>query len=622
MLRFFFTFKANCEVRPTFTESKVTFQELPLRESLLKAITERGYVDPTEIQQQAIPALATTDIDFVGQAQTGTGKTAAFVLPLLNKIDPSARDVQALILTPTRELANQINDEIKKFSIYERIKTIPVYGGVSLEGQIRGLRRDRPQIVVGTPGRVLDLIDRGVLILDNAKFAVLDEADEMLDMGFIDDVKTILSNLGENRKTWMFSATMPAPILSLIKTYLKDPLVVKIQKKTLSNESIEQKHYVVRQHQMSEAVCRILDSLEDYYGMIFCRTKVDAKTLADELNARGYPSDSLHGDMSQQQRDITMKNFKNKKINMLVCTDVAARGIDVDNLSHVINYGLPQDIESYVHRIGRTGRAGMKGIAISLIEPSERYRLRMVENNTKARIVQAVLPTPKELKQVLVRKELKMFDSLIENLDKLDTDEVFAEKFASLEKSDLLKVMYNHLFKSQISRYDSAPSLDVAEQRRTENRMDRSDSRNSSRDQLPQGRANHSGNMRFFVNIGKDHGLTLKSLLGSIAGMVNVDERMIRNVDMKETFSFLEVPENFGDALLKVNGPTINERNVRFELTRSAPMSRAGNHGGAGADRDRRPSFRGRYGGGSHYSQESRAPRPERSDRSERSFRS
>lgn len=578
----------------------MTFQELPLRESLIRAITERGYVEPTDIQAEAIPALATTDTDFVGQAQTGTGKTAAFVLPLLHKVDANNRDVQALILTPTRELANQITEEIKKFAKYEKTKTLAVYGGVSTEAQIRGLRKDRPQIVVGTPGRVLDLIDRGVLILDNAKFAVLDEADEMLDMGFIDDVKQILSNLGEDRKTWMFSATMPAPILSLIKTYLKDPLVVKVKKTTLSNESIEQKHYVVRHSHMSEAVCRILDSLDDYYGMIFCRTKIDAKTLADELNARGYPSDSMHGDMSQQQRDITMKNFKQKKINMLVCTDVAARGIDVDNLTHVINYGLPQDIESYVHRIGRTGRAGQKGVAITLVEPSERYRLRMVENNTKARVVQATLPTPTELKQVLVRKEIKKFDTLIEKLDRLETDAVFAEKFESMDKADLLKVMYNHLFASQITRYDHAPSLEVAERRpdvrdnrdapRDNRGQDNRDNR-GSRDSAPQARGTgtSTGNMRFFVNIGKDHGLTLKSLLGGIAGMVNVDERMIRNVDMKETFSFLEVPEQFGEVLLKTDNPMIIDRNVRFELTRSAPMSRPSYGGG---DRDRRPSFR------------------------------
>lgn len=616
----------------------MTFQELPLRESLIKAITERGYVEPTDIQMQAIPALATTDTDFVGQAQTGTGKTAAFVLPLLHKIDSNSRDVQALILTPTRELANQITEEIKKFSTYERTKSLAVYGGISLEGQIKGLRRDRPQIVVGTPGRVMDLIDRGVLILDNAKFAVLDEADEMLDMGFIDDVKHILSKLGEDKKTWMFSATMPAPILSLIKTYLKDPLVVKVQKKTSTNESIEQKHYVVRHSHMSEAICRILDSLDDYYGMIFCRTKIDAKTLADELNARGYPSDSMHGDMSQQQRDITMKNFKMKKINMLVCTDVAARGIDVDNLTHVINYGLPQDIESYVHRIGRTGRAGQSGVAITLVEPNERYRLRMVENNTKARIVQATLPTPKELKEVMVRKELKKFDAIIETLPKLEADAVFTEKFAELEKEDLLKVMYNHIFKSQISRYDHAPSLEIQERRpeprnndsrgsdnRDFNRNDRGDSRDRGAPSA-RGTGTSTGNMRFFVNIGKDHGLNLKSLLGSVADMVQVDERLIRNVDMKETFSFLEVPEQFGEVLLKVTNPMISERNVRFELTRSAPMSRPSYGGG---DRDRRPSFRSgsgnrnsNGGGGGYRSERPQGDRPEGGAPRERSFRS
>jgi ATP-dependent RNA helicase DeaD len=572
----------------------VTFQELPLRESLLKAITERGYVEPTEIQAQAIPLLALEDTDFVGQAQTGTGKTAAFVLPLLNKINSQERDVQALILTPTRELANQICEEIKKFAVHEKIKTLAVYGGVSLDGQIRGLKKDRPHIVVGTPGRVLDLIERGILQLDKAKFAVLDEADEMLDMGFIDDVKTILSELGETKKTWMFSATMPAPILNLIKTYLKDPKVIKIQKKTLSNASIEQKHYVVRYDHMSEAICRILDSLESYYGMIFCRTKVDAKTLADELNSRGYPSDSLHGDMSQQQRDITMKNFKNKKINMLVCTDVAARGIDVDNLTHVINYGLPQDIESYVHRIGRTGRAGQTGIAITLIEPSERYRLRQVENITKAQVVKENLPTLEELKAVLIRKELSKLDSLVTNLEKLEGHNVFNEKFEALSKEDLLKVVFNHLFKTQMDRYNSLPSLEVVERKRPDGRLDgRPDSRRSeSQSQQPAGTGRGgSGNMRFFVNIGREHGITLRTLLDSVSGMINVDERQIRNVDLKDSFSFLEVPEKFGDVLLNVQGPRINDKDVRFELTRSQAPSRPSFRN------DRRPSFRGERGG-------------------------
>lgn len=568
----------------------MTFQELPLRESLLKAITERGYVEPTEIQQQAIPLLASEDTDFVGQAQTGTGKTAAFVLPLLNKVNANSKDVQALILTPTRELANQVCEEIKKFATYEKIKTLSVYGGVSLDGQIKGLRRDKPQIVVGTPGRVLDLIDRGVLVLDYAKFAVLDEADEMLDMGFIDDVKTILSSLGEEKKTWMFSATMPAPILNLIKTYLKDPKVIKIQKKTLSNASIEQKHFIVKFDHMSEAVCRILDSLDDYYGMIFCRTKVDAKSLADELNSRGYPSDSMHGDMSQQQRDITMKNFKNKKINMLVCTDVAARGIDVDNLTHVINYGLPQDIESYVHRIGRTGRAGQSGVALTLIEPSERYRLRQVENITKAAIPKGTLPTLEELKSVVMKKELKKMDLHLENLAELEAHPLFLEKFANLEKEDVLKIMFNHLFKSQLDRYESMPSLEVGERKRPEMNNRRE---NGPKESLGRGRS--AGNVRFFVNIGREHGVTLKSILTSISGMINVQERDIRNVDLKESFSFLEVPAQFGDALLQVQSPIINDKNVRFELTRS--QSAGGFDGDRGSRpnyRDRRPSFRDR----------------------------
>jgi len=563
----------------------VTFQELPLRESLLKSLTDRGFVNPTEIQAEAIPFLIENESDLVAQAQTGTGKTLAFALPLLQKIDNQAKDVQALILTPTRELANQVCEEIKKLAGNERIKTLSVYGGVSLEGQIKGLRKDRPQIVVGTPGRVLDLIERGVLKLEHAKTAILDEADEMLDMGFIDDVQTILSELGDEKKTWMFSATMPGPILNLIKTYLHEPKIIKIQKKTLSNASIEQIHYVVKYEHMSEAVCRILDSLDEYYGMIFCRTKIEAKNLADELNSRGYPSDSLHGDMSQQQRDITMKNFKNKKINMLVCTDVAARGIDVDNLTHVINFGLPQDIESYVHRIGRTGRAGQTGIALTIIEPSERYRLRQVENITKAPIKKEMIPTTEMIKDVLIKKELAKIDGQLSQLGDLDIHTKFTEKFEALSKEDVLKVFFNHLFQEQMHRYDKLPNLDVVERKRTENT--RTQTQTNSRDL---GRGRSAGNVRFFVNIGREHGITLKMLLNSISGMVNVDERQIRNVDLKESFSFLEIPEKFSDTLLNFQSPVINDKRVRFELTKT--QSSQSPSSSRGSFRDRRPAFR------------------------------
>ena len=591
----------------------MTFQELPLKDTLLKAITERGYVEPTEIQAEAIPVLATESIDFVGQAQTGTGKTAAFVLPLLNHIDPNGKDIQALILSPTRELANQICDEIKKFTTYEKIKTVAVYGGVSIEGQIKDLRRGRPQIVVGTPGRVLDLIERDILVLDKAKFAVLDEADEMLDMGFIDDVQTILSNFSEERKTWMFSATMPGPILNLINKHLKDPKIIKIRKKTLSNESIVQKHFVVRPEHMTEAVCRILDSLEDYYGMIFCRTKIDAKSLADELNSRGYPSDSLHGDMSQQQRDITMRNFKQKKINMLVCTDVAARGIDVDNLTHVINYGLPQDIEAYVHRIGRTGRAGQTGIALSIIEPVERRKLGAIENITKAKIEKAMLPTAEELKEVMVRKELKQIDQWIS--EALETDresdigfKVFTDKFSELSKEDFLKVVYGHLFKTQFDRYNKSPSLEIKERKPSERGM-----RDGSREGRGfEGRpsANASGNVRFFVNVGREHGLDLRGLLNSVSSFANIDQKLIRNVDLKQSFSFLEVPEQYSDAILNIRGAFVGERTVRFEVTKNTG---SGGHGGGRRD------FRG--GGEGRGNREFRDRKPSGGSFRERSFR-
>jgi ATP-dependent RNA helicase DeaD len=547
------------------------FSELPLKESVLKGIAARGYETPTDIQAEAIPLLMNGDTDFVGQAQTGTGKTAAFALPLLSKIDSSETTVQALILSPTRELANQINEEIKAFSKFERIKTTSVYGGISIDGQIRTLTRQKPQIVVGTPGRVLDLIKRGKLKLDNAKFAVLDEADEMLDMGFLDDVNEILSRFSEERKTWMFSATMPRPILNLIKTFLKEPAKVTIQKKTLSNENITQTYYGIDYRHMTEGVCRILESLEDYYGIIFCRTKIETKNLSDYLNERGFTADALHGDMSQQQRDITMKKFKAKRVTLLVCTDVAARGIDVDHLSHVINYGLPQDLESYVHRIGRTGRAGMKGEAISIVERKEMYRLKHIERLTKAKIEKAELPKPELLKGVLVRREVKKFESIYEALEESDSMDTsfshFEEEFQHLEKDALLKVMFTHLFSERFKRYDRTPSIES-----------RDNGREGARG------AGQAGNSRFFVNIGKEHGVTLDQLLEGVSSRIGVDQRDIRRVDIKDGFSFFEVPSKVSDEVLGIRGWTVDTRKVRFELTkaRGGSGSRGPRRGGPG----------------------------------------
>lgn len=538
------------------------FEEFNLKETLLKAIEEKGYVAATEIQQKAIPILIEKDVDMVAQAQTGTGKTAAFVLPLLEKINSasSRRNIEAIILSPTRELANQIGQELKSFCAHEPIQTLCVYGGVPIDGQIRTLKKQRPQVVVGTPGRVLDLIRRGVLKLEHARFAVLDEADEMLDMGFIDDVKRILSELGEQKNIWMFSATMPKPILSLIKEYLNNPVDIKVEKKTLSNENIEQIYHLVAGRNMLEATCRVLDSIDEMYGIIFCKTKIETKKLSDELNFRGFQSDALHGDMSQEQRDAAMRQFKLKKIKVLVCTDVAARGIDVNDLTHVINFALPQDIESYVHRIGRTGRAGKKGVAVTIVPPSEEFRMRHVERITKAKIMRKPVPTADSLISSLVQREVvKMTKKVSEDQAEAKVHEslaFFAGELESLNRDELLKLIYNHLFSKKILHYQNAPSLDYEPK-----------ARKNSRDSSPQ-RSRKDGMSRFFVNKGKDHGLNLTALIDVVSKGIDVDKRRIRNIELKPGFSFIEIPSFFETKLLEVGELKAATMSLRFEKSK------------------------------------------------------
>jgi len=561
----------------------LNFSDFPLKATLLRAIEERGFTEPTEIQAEAIPYLCEEQGDFVGQAQTGTGKTAAFSLPLLNNIDPSEKTIQAIVLSPTRELANQICEEMGKFSSKDGVKAISVYGGTSIDNQIRDLKRKKPQIVVGTPGRVLDLINRRALKLENAVYSVLDEADEMLDMGFLDDVKEILSYVErEDKQTWMFSATMPRPILELIQDYLNEPKIIKIKKKTLSNENITQKFYVVRDRQMKEAVCRLLDAVEEYYGIIFTKTKLEAKNLTDELNMRGYLADSLHGDMDQKHRDHTMKKFKDKRVKLLVCTDVAARGIDVDHLTHVFNFGLPQDLESYVHRIGRTGRAGQKGMALSVVAPSELRKIGQLERLTKAKIERETLPTVDILKDAMIRRSVNQFDFIFEDLEKNDkmddSFKLFEDAFEHLDKEQILKVMFKSLFADAMNRLDREPVIDAPQREKRE--------RNTK------GTPDHRGNIRFFVSAGRDDGLTLHSLLEDIAGELKIDQRMIRNVQLKEKFSFLDVPAQYQEQLIGSTNLFAGERRMRFEPTRE---NRSG--GSRGGRRDFGPRSGGGRGG-------------------------
>lgn len=544
----------------------MSFISLGLKASSLKAIEKMGFENPSEIQVNAIPVLMEGDIDFIGQAQTGSGKTAAFVLPLLEKLDYKSSALQALILAPTRELANQIHEEIQKLSAFEPIRSMSVYGGTSVGLQIKDLKSKRPQIVVGTPGRVTDLIERGVLKFDATKFVILDEADEMLDMGFFDDVTNIIAEIPE-KKIWMFSATMPGPIADLVAREFNNPVIVKVTKKVLTADSVEQKAVVVRRENGIEALCRYMDFSDGMYAIIFTKTKIGAKELTDELNARGYPTDALHGDMDQAARDMTMKKFKEKKINLLVCTDVAARGIDVNNLTHVINFGLPQDNESYVHRIGRTGRGGSKGISLSIIEPSEQGRVGQIERLTKAKIERIQLPRVSEIREKILEKSMVRFNDHVANFKDEEAMhfDSFKAKFDSLDKEALIKGIYGFMFENTLKRYQKAQEIDVA-----------------PRGQQPMGDRGvrvSSGMQRFFINLGKMDGVTSGDLLKFVASAAGINGRDIGRIDTKEKFAFIEVSSAHTDIIMNLKGEMYGNRRVSIELA-EAPAFGGGGGGG------------------------------------------
>jgi len=451
----------------------IKFTDLNIIPEVLKAINEMGFTEPTEIQAKAIPLLTETDQDFIGQAQTGTGKTAAFAIPLLKKIDFDLRKTQALILAPTRELAQQVEQEIKKLAKFTKVKSTCVYGGASYEKQMRDLKAG-PQIVVGTPGRVKDFVNRGILKLSTAKFCILDEADEMLNMGFLEDVQFILDKFNEERQLIMFSATMPTGILKLIKKSFNDYEMVKIAKKSVSNDDIEQRYFIVQHKYFKESLARIIDNAPEIYGIIFCRTRLETKDVGDDLRNRGYFIETLNGDMGQGERERSMQKFKSKKVNLMVCTDVAARGIDVNNLTHVINYGLPQDNESYVHRIGRTGRAGQKGKAFTIVCPKTAYVIKKIEKHVNKKIELQKLPSIEDLKQRRIEVEIKNASKIIDVIktrgDKFvidNTFNIFEDKLKDLTRNELMKLMFTWQFNKKLLQYDSASNIEGDAQARS-----------------------------------------------------------------------------------------------------------------------------------------------------------
>ena len=517
--------------------TELTFNDLGLKESLIKAIDDLGFKAPSPIQAEAIP-VAINGQDMIGQAQTGTGKTAAFGLPMLNNIR-NRKAISSIILAPTRELAIQVHDELVKLSKYENLNIVAVYGGAPIHHQTRDLKK--ANIVVGTPGRVLDHIRRGNLPLQTVEFLVLDEADEMLNMGFIDDMEEIMKSIPEERQTLLFSATMPAQIKKLTKKYLKaDAAHVAIAKKEMTGSTISQHFYEVNHSQRLEALCRLIDFDNPAAGIIFCRTKRGVDELVSSMQSRGYMVEGMHGDMSQVQRMKTLAKFKQGALKFLVATDVAARGIDVDGVTHVINYELPQDIESYVHRIGRTGRAGREGTAYSIITPKEFGFLKQIRNVTKGNITKKSVPTVEEIYKnkfaILMEEVSSIIDDSKDNSRFTKIAEELCEKYDSKE---VIASLIQNQFKNKLSFDYTNDALSAPKKE----------------------------DVRLFFSIGKRDGLSIKTLLNYIKDKAKVGGSQIRDIDILENFTFVNVDHQIHKQVVeKCSGHKINKRRVNVEV--------------------------------------------------------
>jgi len=502
-----------------------TFDQLGLSEETLLVLKKKGFESPTPIQEQAIPALLAGEKDIIGQAQTGTGKTAAFGLPIIERLDKNKRAVQALILTPTRELAVQVAEEIHSLKGKKKISIIPIYGGQSIDIQLRHLRKG-VDIVVGTPGRVIDHIKRKTLKLEEIDYLVLDEADEMLNMGFLEDVQEIMASTPKEKQTLLFSATMPNEILRVAKKYMRDYDVIKVTSGGLTATKTDQIYFEVSNNNKFEALCRIIDIEKDFYGLVFCRTKRDVDDVANHLSGRGYDADALHGDISQPQREKILAKFKKNTINILVATDVAARGIDVNNLTHVINFALPQDPESYVHRIGRTGRAGKEGIAITFVTPAEYRRLQMIKRETKSDIRKEQLPN---VAQVIKTKRDRIktdIQEIAENLVESAHTELALELLEDNEPAEIIAALLQYSFRDE---------LDAKNYREIEERRSGVDMQ---------------GKTRLFVKRGKADGLTKQKLVNFITDKCNLSPNNVRDALVLETFSFVTLPFNEAEIVL------------------------------------------------------------------------
>ncbi|HEY4540432.1 MAG TPA: DEAD/DEAH box helicase, partial [Faecalibacter sp.] len=561
----------------------ITFKELGLQENILTAIEAMGFVSPSPIQEKAIPQILTSDQDVIALAQTGTGKTAAFGLPILNNLDSTSQSVQAIVLCPTRELCLQIAKELESFSANMKgVRIQAVYGGADISKQIKGLR-DNPQIVVGTPGRTMDLIKRKALKIHDITWTVLDEADEMLNMGFRDEIDSILETTPEEKQTLLFSATMPSEVRRIASEYMHNPIEIAVSKVNTASKNIEHQVFLVRASDRYLALKRLADYYPNIYGIVFCRTRREAKEVADKLMQDGYNADALHGDLSQSQRDHVMEKFRNQNIQILVATDVAARGIDVNELTHVINYNLPDDPEVYVHRSGRTGRAGNKGISIIISNNREGRKIKELERIIASKIEHKNVPTGQEI------CEKRLFN-LIEKIQNIEVNDeqidpymaTVQEKLADLDRDDLLKRFVTVEFNSFLEYYKD--SKDINTDSNDRERGDRSDRRRGGRDFT-----------RFFINIGQKQNLRVPNLIGLINEQTRNRNIEIGKIEILRNFSFFEVDTQFESLVMESFANAQRDGvDLDVQISKPEPGRDGGSRGGSrGGDRRGGGGFRG-----------------------------
>ncbi len=559
----------------------MTFKDLGLRAEVLRALEDLGFETPTPIQAESIPQLLSEERDLVGLAQTGTGKTAAFGLPLIEKIDFSKKIVQGVIIAPTRELGIQIAEDFKKFTKYIKGASIAtIYGGASIETQAREVKRGA-QIVVATPGRLNDMIRRNMVKLNQVQIAILDEADEMLNMGFKEDIDTILDQTPDEKNVWLFSATMPKEVARIAKTYMEDPIEVTVGTKNAANTDIHHVYYTINDRNRYYALKRMLDFHPNIYGLIFCRTKRLTQEVADKLMKDGYSAAPLHGDLSQSQRDHAMKKFRDKTVQILVATDVAARGIDVNDITHVIHYNLPEEVENYNHRSGRTGRAGKKGQSISFASGKELRRIKAIERVIKLEIEHATIPSGKEVCE-------KQLFALIDNVKTVKVNEKEIEKFlpsineqlADFSKEDLIKHFVSAEFNHFLEYYDGARDLNSSVSDRDRESADRGERKARMTDDSKQ---------RFHITVGTDAGLNKGAILRIVCQFSDISSSEVGRIDLFREFSFFDVDKKYADQVLKgMADADFNGENFKIQLAKSnGGGSGRSSRGGGGGRRSR-----------------------------------